>query len=131
VTPRHHLLRQPLIVETFIGIVEKPASEERMLEKPLAGPADNLQRLLDDGDPLHIKPLQPSTRFCRRWPLRHMGGQSFPLDDKSVSAHFLIDPSPDGVERAEGRERQDQPDRPAPDGRSIRASPQSGSGAGT
>src|SRR5574340_1743491 len=41
---RHHLFRETRIVETFIGVVEKPASQERMLQKLPARPAHDFER---------------------------------------------------------------------------------------
>ena len=104
----HDCVGDLCVVETFVGIIEEPTPQERMLQKPLAGAADDFERPFDHNDPLHLQLFQPPLRLFRRRTLRHMRSQPFTFDDQAFPAHFVINPSPDRFERPKGRKGQDQ-----------------------
>jgi len=56
------------IFKTFVYVVEKTTTKQRMMEKFMAGASLNFKRILDDLDLFQIEFLKPSSSFLCRWP---------------------------------------------------------------
>jgi hypothetical protein len=82
----HELFREALIFKTFVHVVEKAATKQRVMKEFRTGTRCDFERILNGFDTFKTELLQPCLPFLCRWPFVQIG-----LESLSVRPSSLID----------------------------------------
>src|SRR4029079_15804785 len=95
------------VLKTLIHVVEKPASQQWIMQKCASVSGNDFQWILVNADAFEAERVKPPTALVSRRPFTDIGFEPASFVVQTPDCHFLIDSSPQRIECSQRWQSQD------------------------